>query len=594
MMGTETIPKSTLQPKTTSKTARKRNKNSTPTANADVVKQVVTTDMASTFETSEKRNMVLERLVKALRSQLQAAVDTHNVSLDAAVSCHSDKSNEMLAADTLHQLQLRSIVQQKQEAATNRLFDALADTIPVGHPQHQLLLFVRQSAMEHFELQQLISRLACSLSTTSTAADKELDQKENSVDQDSLQGLPLLDLALEIIAKHTRTSGSLCTDVASTDSLLPPLPTMNSIATAELPNTQPSTIPHSEDPNVGVYLATARKVTFDGNQLLLNKLRLLKKGHQMKLEAANAEATALNIAGKQSIGQLRLEKDQLLKCIHLADETTAGLTAQVQQLTDMQNEFVHATKEISPQQDSLESNKMYMSVLTRSKALEKQLETVTQQYAILQQQLEDNGVQLKQYATVLSEKEIDIRNHVARIQEYQRMLTSSEQMLSTQRAEMDEIKDTVERAISIGKQQDAALESKDSIIRKMESQVQYGFSHSLSLFYTRLLVTGPDIHSLNRDHWIEDKDAVECHDPTCTKKFGVFVRRHHCRKCGNIYCAEHVSKHMRLSIATLEYHPHGVETKICDMCAVDTQEQLELNSTDFESLLTATSTPSCE
>lgn len=51
-----------------------------------------------------------------------------------------------------------------------------------------------------------------------------------------------------------------------------------------------------------------------------------------------------------------------------------------------------------------------------------------------------------------------------------------------------------------------------------------------------------------KDHWIEDKQATHC--PVTGKKFGLFVRRHHCRISGGIY-SEEVCNFRQLDLA---YH----------------------------------------
>lgn len=38
-----------------------------------------------------------------------------------------------------------------------------------------------------------------------------------------------------------------------------------------------------------------------------------------------------------------------------------------------------------------------------------------------------------------------------------------------------------------------------------------------------------------RESWVADRDMVECFD--CKTSFSLTVRRHHCRECGNIFCA---------------------------------------------------------
>jgi rRNA maturation endonuclease Nob1 len=42
-----------------------------------------------------------------------------------------------------------------------------------------------------------------------------------------------------------------------------------------------------------------------------------------------------------------------------------------------------------------------------------------------------------------------------------------------------------------------------------------------------------------RSHWISDSLVHKCEDVTCGRNFGVFIRKHHCRTCGHIFCYSH-------------------------------------------------------
>ncbi|KAI9312799.1 hypothetical protein BX666DRAFT_1981988 [Dichotomocladium elegans] len=75
-------------------------------------------------------------------------------------------------------------------------------------------------------------------------------------------------------------------------------------------------------------------------------------------------------------------------------------------------------------------------------------------------------------------------------------------------------------------------------------------------------VTGPP----TRDHWKPDADATHCAYFGCRASFGLFERRHHCRKCGDIFCSTHCSNYLRLNQAS-QFHPKGVLCRGCDSCA---------------------------
>ncbi|KUJ12733.1 uncharacterized protein LY89DRAFT_592469 [Mollisia scopiformis] len=71
-----------------------------------------------------------------------------------------------------------------------------------------------------------------------------------------------------------------------------------------------------------------------------------------------------------------------------------------------------------------------------------------------------------------------------------------------------------------------------------------------------------------REHWKPDSESSVCDDATCTRYFGYFTRRHHCRRCGNIFCDTH-----SLYIIPLDqdanYHPKGTRVRSCEHCYTD-------------------------
>ena len=60
--------------------------------------------------------------------------------------------------------------------------------------------------------------------------------------------------------------------------------------------------------------------------------------------------------------------------------------------------------------------------------------------------------------------------------------------------------------------------------------------------------------------WLNDSDVPCCGG--CSKEFSVFVRKHHCRNCGNIFCKDCAST--RTPIMRLGY---STPVRVCDRCA---------------------------
>ncbi|KAJ5241623.1 Zinc finger FYVE-related protein [Penicillium citrinum] len=68
-----------------------------------------------------------------------------------------------------------------------------------------------------------------------------------------------------------------------------------------------------------------------------------------------------------------------------------------------------------------------------------------------------------------------------------------------------------------------------------------------------------------RDHWKADSASPNCDSPTCRSSFGLFLRRHHCRHCGHVFCSSH-TPHMVPLDQDARFHPEGVSSRACDLC----------------------------
>ncbi|KAL2752684.1 hypothetical protein ACRALDRAFT_1083330 [Sodiomyces alcalophilus JCM 7366] len=69
----------------------------------------------------------------------------------------------------------------------------------------------------------------------------------------------------------------------------------------------------------------------------------------------------------------------------------------------------------------------------------------------------------------------------------------------------------------------------------------------------------------SRKHWKPDALSTICDDPTCKRVFNYFYRRHHCRKCGNIFCDPHSSYAIPLD-QDCNYNPRATPSRACAHC----------------------------
>ncbi|PWA60056.1 hypothetical protein CTI12_AA385690 [Artemisia annua] len=65
-----------------------------------------------------------------------------------------------------------------------------------------------------------------------------------------------------------------------------------------------------------------------------------------------------------------------------------------------------------------------------------------------------------------------------------------------------------------------------------------------------------------KQHWVPDKESTKC--KACSTCFGLFVRRHHCRNCGDIFCDKCTQGRTALSA-----EKHADEVRVCDQCMAE-------------------------
>ncbi|XP_010935133.1 protein FREE1 isoform X2 [Elaeis guineensis] len=70
-----------------------------------------------------------------------------------------------------------------------------------------------------------------------------------------------------------------------------------------------------------------------------------------------------------------------------------------------------------------------------------------------------------------------------------------------------------------------------------------------------------------KDHWVPDEAVNKC--TSCGTDFGAFVRRHHCRNCGDIFCDKCTQGRIALTA-----DENAQPVRVCDRCMAEVSQRL--------------------
>jgi len=70
-----------------------------------------------------------------------------------------------------------------------------------------------------------------------------------------------------------------------------------------------------------------------------------------------------------------------------------------------------------------------------------------------------------------------------------------------------------------------------------------------------------------KDHWIPDEAVAKC--TSCGTDFGAFVRRHHCRNCGEIFCDKCTQGRIALTA-----DEQAIPVRVCDRCMAEVTQRM--------------------
>ncbi|XP_063902638.1 uncharacterized protein LOC135122390 [Zophobas morio] len=74
---------------------------------------------------------------------------------------------------------------------------------------------------------------------------------------------------------------------------------------------------------------------------------------------------------------------------------------------------------------------------------------------------------------------------------------------------------------------------------------------------------------VTRAHWVYNK--FNCMEPTCQIRFSLLNKKHHCRRCGGIFCEEHCRWKIKLDARAIPDQEFGVSCRVCKSCFITGQ-----------------------
>ncbi|KAF4977380.1 hypothetical protein FZEAL_6092 [Fusarium zealandicum] len=131
-----------------------------------------------------------------------------------------------------------------------------------------------------------------------------------------------------------------------------------------------------------------------------------------------------------------------------------------------------------------------------------------------------------------------------------------------------------------------------SVFGNRLSRVSTGDSTQSSLDGDFDLEMFPDVKSLpTRKHWKPDNESSVCDDATCKRNFSYFTRRHHCRKCGHIFCDFHSTFAAPLD-HDAKFNPRAPLSRTCRHCFEEFKNWYSQNSSRGSSAASSDDVPS--
>jgi hypothetical protein len=108
-------------------------------------------------------------------------------------------------------------------------------------------------------------------------------------------------------------------------------------------------------------------------------------------------------------------------------------------------------------------------------------------------------------------------------------------------------------------------------LKKERSEMNESYSRLYKIFnlvvdFARGVGTGDALFRSAHPIWKPDTSTNFCEADECPVRFGMLKRKHHCRRCGHIFCSTHVNYTTPLNIVTGKYDKAGLHVRVCIDC----------------------------
>ncbi|KAJ3125372.1 hypothetical protein HK098_000319 [Nowakowskiella sp. JEL0407] len=286
---------------------------------------------------------------------------------------------------------------------------------------------------------------------------------------------------------------------------------------------------------------------------------------ELRLTEVNNNYQDLESINLDLRSQLQDERGRLLLERHEFEQCIAQKDLEIQKLTEQLRAKFQSNEQIA-----------VSCADEKSESLERLLGTAVGEVTSLQAQLNDQLCINRQQQMTLLEYENQLRSTLNEINTHQ-------QHISKTATVANQIEIGLKDSLAEEKQRNVDLSLRENknneIIMKMSEIVKKRgfFGGSLD----------DDVHRLvNNAHWVPNASSKCCQVDGCGRSFGLFTRKHHCRKCGKLICAKHLKCNVKLTIAGCELSSDGIPTKVCVSCCDERQDISILTSeTDLDTVM---------